>query len=148
MAGDINPIATHHLPSFIAAPGQTDVLLVGIGFFLLAVIFLLGIAFLWLHSLPERMAHHGKKIQFELVAVLCLLALFTHNNLLWGVALLLAMLDLPDLATPLSRISGALERMTGLPVAAGPEPEAVAATADSVATASAEAPATTPRHEG
>ncbi|MFD1794766.1 hypothetical protein FQV27_06215 [Paracoccus aurantiacus] len=111
MAGEINPIATHHIPGFITAPGQTDVFLVGIGIFLLVVIFLLGIAFLWLHSLPERMAHKSQKLQFEVVAVLCLLALFTHNNLLWGIALLLAMIDLPDLATPLGRISDALERM-------------------------------------
>ncbi|MFV0299507.1 MAG: hypothetical protein ACK5IP_01270 [Paracoccus sp. (in: a-proteobacteria)] len=124
MTGDINPLATHHLPSFIAAPGQTDGLLVGIGIFLLVVIFLLGIAFLWLHSLPERMAHHGQKLQFEMVAVLCLLALFTHNNLLWGIALLLAMLDLPDLATPLGRISDALERMVAPRRGAAAEPTA------------------------
>ncbi|TKW65526.1 MAG: hypothetical protein DI616_14080 [Paracoccus denitrificans] len=111
MSGEINPIATHYIPSFITAPGQTDYFLVGIGIFLLIVIFLLGIAFLWLHSLPERMAHKSQKLQFEIVAVLCLIALFTHNNLLWGIALLLAMIDLPDLATPLGRISDALERM-------------------------------------
>ena len=119
----INPIATHHLPGFIAAPGQTDGLLIGVGVFLLVVVFLLGIAFLWLHSLPERMAHHGQKIQFELVAVLCLLALFTHNNLLWGAALILAMIDLPDIATPLSRISSSLERMTRSPRRAEPDRE-------------------------
>ena len=126
MSGEINPLATHHIPSFITAPGQTDGLLVGIGIFLLVVIFLLGIAFLWLHSLPERMAHHGQKIQFELVAVLCLLALFTHNNLLWGAALILAMIDLPDLTTPLTRMSVALERLTGSPRSTDPvtEPDA------------------------
>ncbi|NHF73162.1 hypothetical protein [Paracoccus xiamenensis] len=111
MASEVNPIATHYLPPFITAPGQTDYFLVGIGIFLLILIFLLGIAFLWLHSLPERMAHKSQKLQFEIVAVLCLLALFTHNNLLWGIALLLAMIDLPDIATPLGRISDALERM-------------------------------------
>lgn len=84
MHQEINPIATHYLPSFISAPGQVDGLLVGIGVFLLIVVFLLGVGFLWLHSLPERLAHHGQKLQFEIVAVLCLLALFTHNNLLWG----------------------------------------------------------------
>ncbi|MFV0292824.1 MAG: hypothetical protein ACK5II_06260 [Paracoccus sp. (in: a-proteobacteria)] len=113
MTGDINPLATHYIPSFITAPGETDGLLVGVGIFLLIVVFLLGIAFLWLHSLPERLAHKSQKFQFELVAVLCLLALFTHNNLLWGAALILALIDLPDLATPLGRISNALERMTG-----------------------------------
>lgn len=112
MTGDVNPLAIHHLPSFITAPGQTDWLLVGIGVFLLIIVIILGISFLWLHSLPERMAHKNHKIQFEIVAVLCLLALFTHNNLLWGIALLLAMLDLPDIVSPLDRISASLQRMT------------------------------------
>ena len=126
MTDQINPLATHHLPPFITAPGQSDALLVGIGIFLLVVVFLLGIAFLWLHSLPERLAHHGQKLQFEIVAVLCLLALFTHNNLLWGAALILAMIDLLDLTTPLTRISAALERMTGAPRTAMAEPAPVA----------------------
>lgn len=140
MNAEINPLATHHLPSFIAAPGQSDALLVGIGIFLLAVVFLLGIAFLWLHSLPERVAHKGQKLQFEVVAVLCMLALFTHNNLIWGIALVLAMIDLPDLTTPLRRISDALERM------AGPDAPA-AATTECVAVAEEAAAETTVRAE-
>lgn len=114
MSDEINPLATHFLPSFISGPGQSDTLLVGIGIFLLVVVFLLGIAFLWLHSLPERLAHKGQKLQFELVAVLCMLALFTHNNLLWGIALVLALIDFPDITSPLKRISEALEHMGGL----------------------------------
>lgn len=55
--------------------------------------------------------------------MLCLLALFTHNNLLWGAALILAMIDLPDIATPLSRISHSLERMTRSPRRAEPDRE-------------------------
>jgi len=31
--------------------------------------------------MPERMAHKSQKLQFEIVAVLGLLALFTHNHL-------------------------------------------------------------------
>ncbi|RCW88976.1 hypothetical protein [Paracoccus lutimaris] len=135
MTDQINPLATHHLPPFITAPGQTDGLLVGIGLFLIVVVFLLGIAFLWLHSLPERVAHKGQKLQFEVVAILCLLALFTHNNVLWGAALILAFIDLPDLATPLRRISDTLERLVGggrQPVsAAGPLDPAVEAPQDS-----------------
>lgn len=114
----INPLATQHVPGFISGPGQSDALLIGVGIFLLVVVFCLGISFLWLHSLPERVAHKGQKLQFELVAVLCMMALFTHNNLLWGIALVLAMIDLPDLQTPLRRISDALERMVGPPAPA------------------------------
>ena len=144
---EINPLATRYLPPFVTAPGQLDGLLVGIGIFLLIVVFLLGVAFLWLHSLPERLAHHGQKLQFEIVAVLCLLALFTHNNLLWGAALILAMIDLPDLTTPLTRISVALERMTGTREAATVPDAPASEVAETPAPETAPARATTPAKE-
>ena len=55
-----------------------------------------GLLFLRLHTLPERMAHRGHKLQFEIVAVLGLLALFTHIHLFWVAGLLLALIDIPD----------------------------------------------------
>jgi hypothetical protein len=60
-----------------------------------------------------------KKLQFEIVAVLGLLALFTHNHLFWVIGLFLAMVDLPDFGTPLRRIAGSVEKMAGVP----PEPD-------------------------
>ena len=45
----------------------------------------LGVVFFRLHSLPERLGH--KKLQFEIVAVLCLLSLFTHIHLFWVVCI-------------------------------------------------------------
>jgi hypothetical protein len=63
--------------------------------------------------LPEQMAHRGQKIQFEIVAVLALLALFTHNHAFWIAGLLLALIPLPDFTTPLSSIAGSLERIAG-----------------------------------
>jgi len=50
-------------------------------------------------------------LQFEIVAVLGLLALFTHVHLFWIAALLLAMIDLPDFSTPLRSIAGSVERI-------------------------------------
>lgn len=157
MIENINPLAPHALPSFISAPGETDALLVGIGIFLVVVVFLLGVGFLWLHSLPERMAHKSHKLQFEVVAILCLLSLFTHNNALWGAALLLALVDLPDFGTPLLRIANSLERLAGAPreepvasqappvssvVPTEPAPQSVQPAASRIAPASfAEAPA-------
>jgi len=72
-----NPAAPHHLPGFITAPGETDVLMVIVAVFLLASILAVGNLFLRLHTLPERMAHKSQKLQFEIVAVLGLLALLT-----------------------------------------------------------------------
>jgi hypothetical protein len=52
-------------------------------------------------------------LQFEIVAVLGLLALFTHVHLFWIGALLLAMIDLPDFSTPLRSIAGSVEKIAG-----------------------------------
>lgn len=107
----IHPAAPHHLPFFITAPGTTDVLLLSTGLLLLAAVIAVGVLYFKLHALPEQMAHRGQKIQFELVAVLALLALFTHNHAFWVAGLLLALLPLPDFTTPLTSISSSLERL-------------------------------------
>ena len=119
----IHPSAPHHLPSFITAPGDTDVLMVAVGIFLIVAVLAVGNFYLHLHSLPERMAHKSQKFQFEVVAVLGLLSLFTHNHLYWVIGLFLAMIDLPDFSTPLRRIAGSVEKMAGVP----PEPDAAEA---------------------
>jgi hypothetical protein len=110
----LHPAASHHLPAFITAPGETDVLMVVMAVFLIVAVLLFGSLFLRLHSLPERMAHKAHKIQFEIVAVLCLIALFTHIHLFWVAALLLAMIDIPDFGGSLGRIAGSVEKMAGI----------------------------------
>lgn len=111
----LNPAAgAAHLPAFITPPGGTDVLTWVAAIILLVTVLIAGVAFLNIHSLPERMAHKSQKLQMEIVAVLCLLALFTHIHLFWVAALLLAVIDLPDFGTPLRRIAGAAEKMAGI----------------------------------
>jgi hypothetical protein len=111
----LNPTAPHDLPGFITAPGHTDVLMVVVGIVLLVSVLGVGNLYLRLHSLPERMAHKSQKLQFEIVAVLGLLALFTHIHLFWVIGLLLAMIDLPDFGTPLRSIAGSVEKIAGIP---------------------------------
>jgi len=60
---------------------------------------------------PYTLAHRGQKFQFELVAVLALLALFTHNHLFWVAGLLLALIPFPDIKTPMSSIVGSLDKI-------------------------------------
>jgi hypothetical protein len=117
MAQSLHPAASHHLPFFITAPGETDVLMWLMGIVLVASMLGVGVFFFWLHSLPERMVHH--RVQFDIVAVLCLLSLLTHIHAFWVAALLLALVRFPDLSSidvisPLGRIAGALERATNL----------------------------------
>src|SRR3977135_1124518 len=111
----IHPRATHDLPGFITAPGDTDTLMVVVGVILIGAVLMIGNLYLHLHTLPERMAHKSQKLQFEIVAVLGLLALFTHIHLFWVIGLLLAMVDLPDFGTPLRRIAGSVEKIAGVP---------------------------------
>jgi hypothetical protein len=81
------------------------------GIFLILAVLGVGNLYLRLHSLPERMAHKSQKLQFELVAVLGLISLFTHIHIFWIAGLLLALIDLPDFSTPLSRIAGSVEKI-------------------------------------
>jgi hypothetical protein len=111
VSDQIHPLAPHHLPGFITAPAETDVLMVGMGIFLIFAILAVGNFYLQLHTLPERMAHKSQKLQFEIVAVLGLLALFTHIHLFWIAGLLLALIDLPDFSTPLRSIAGSVEKI-------------------------------------
>lgn len=114
MNAAVNPTAPHHLPSFITAPGGTDYLMVVAAIVLLGAVLGIGLLFLRLHTLPERMAHKTHKIQFEIVAVLGLLALFTHVHAFWVAGLLLALIDLPDIPGMFGRMAGSLEKMAGI----------------------------------
>jgi hypothetical protein len=114
MSVEVNPAATHHLPIFITPPGNTDILMMVTAVFLLVVVVAFGLLFLRLHSLPERMAHRGHKLQFEIVAVLCLIALFTHVHAFWIAALLLALIDFPDIGDWMRRIAGGVERIAAM----------------------------------
>jgi hypothetical protein len=76
----------------------------------------IGVFYFKLHSLPEQMAHRGQKVQFEIVAVLGLLALFTHNHLFWIAGLLLALVPMPDFSTPLASMAQSLGRWRSVPM--------------------------------
>jgi hypothetical protein len=115
----VHPAAPHHLPLFLPSPDGSDPVLLGVGLFLIVAVVAFGLLFLRIHTLPERMAHRGHKLQFEFVAVLGLLALFTHMHIFWVAGLLLALVDLPDFAGPLRRIAGSAEKVAGLPPGEG-----------------------------
>ena len=114
MNGSLHPSAPHHLPGFITAPGETDVFMVVMAALLILAVLSVGLLFLRLHTLPERIAHKNHKLQFEIVAVLGLLALFTHIHAFWVAGLLLALIDIPDFGWPLRRMAGSLEKIAGI----------------------------------
>ena len=112
MEHTLHPAAIHHLPFFITPPGSTDLLFVGVIIFLVGVVVLVGVFYLNLHSLPERIAHHHSKVQLEIVSILCLLALFTHQHIFWIAGILLAMIQIPDWSSPINSIAKSLEKIS------------------------------------
>jgi hypothetical protein len=114
LTASLHPAAPHHLPAFITAPGETDGFMVAMAIVLVVAVLAIGNLFLRLHTLPERMAHKSQKLQFEIVAVLGLLALFTHVHLFWVAGLLLALIDIPNFGGPLNRIAGSAEKIAGI----------------------------------
>jgi hypothetical protein len=132
-----NPVAIHHLPPFVTAPGATDTLLVVMAFVLVGAVLGVGVFFFWLHSLPERLVHNSTKVHLDIVAALALLSLFTHMHIFWVAALLLALVRIPSFAIPdfpglFGRIAAPLEKIANaeppraepaLPSPSKPQPE-------------------------
>ena len=124
----MHPAAPHHLPFFIPGADGSDTLTLVMGIFLIATVFWVGTLYWKLHSLPERMAHKSQKLQFEIVAVLGLISLFTHEHIFWVAGLLLTLVDLPDFGTPMRSIADSVGRIADATPGARPaEPEAQSA---------------------
>lgn len=114
-------MAPHFIPGWMPDPTNGDPFFIGMAVFIVLLCVGLGTLYLRLHALPEQMAHGVGAAQMQIVSVLALLALFTHNNVFWILALLLAGINLPDLLEPLRRMATALERIGATQAAvAGP----------------------------
>jgi multisubunit Na+/H+ antiporter MnhF subunit len=103
-----NPAAPEHIPFYIPGADGSDPLMIFTLLLLLGGTLVIGTIYFRLHALPEQLGHH--KLQWEICAVLALISLFTHEHIYWIIALLLAVVDLPDFSGPLDRIATALER--------------------------------------
>jgi hypothetical protein len=112
MSAQVNPAAVDPIPAFVTAPGESDLVMVAVAIFLILCVIGFGVLFFRLHTLPERIAHKSKKIQFEIVAVLGLISLFTHMHIFWVIGLLLALVDFPDFGGVLNRIATGVEDLS------------------------------------
>ncbi|MCU9846638.1 hypothetical protein OEZ60_01285 [Defluviimonas sp. WL0024] len=129
MSTDLHELAPHHLPPFITAPGSSDFLYNVIVVSLVVIVLLVGNFYFKLHALPEKMAEHANSTQLQLIGVMALLALFTHNHIFWVGALLLAAIQLPNFTEPLNSIAGSLRELSKGAAKNAPEAPAVAADA-------------------
>ncbi|WP_377190429.1 hypothetical protein [Ruegeria meonggei] len=108
---DLHPMATGHIPSYVTQADGSDFLLTFMFIFTVLVIVLIGVGYFTLHSIPEKLAHESNHPQFQLVGILALLALFTHNGLFWVAAVLVAGFQFPDVAAPLRAIADAIRSL-------------------------------------
>ena len=107
----IHPLAPDHIPSYVVQADGSDFLFSFMVVFTVGMILMIGVAYFALHSVPEKMAHKSNHPQFQLVGILALLALFTHNGLFWVAAILIAGFQIPDLAAPLRTIADAIRSL-------------------------------------
>nr|WP_170459317.1 hypothetical protein [Ruegeria arenilitoris] len=121
-------MATGHIPSYVTQADGSDFLFNFMVIFTVGLILLIGVAYFTLHSIPEKMAHENNHPQFQLVGILALLALFTHNGLFWVAAILVAGFQFPDFAAPLRAIADAIRSLapgaSPPPAELDPEPTA------------------------
>ena len=124
MISDKHPLAPEHLPRFIGPADGSDPLFTMVLWLLVILLMTIGVLYLKLHALPERLAHRQSSTQLQFIAVLAVLALFTHNNIFWVAALLLSVVRLPDYLTPIKSIAASLSRLADTSAAStsGPSP--------------------------
>ncbi len=111
MSVEAHPLAPHHLPKFIGGPDGSDPLFTVVLISLVVILMVVGNLYFKLHAIPERMAHKHNNTQLQFITVLAILALFTHNNIFWVAALLLAVVRWPDFSTPINSIAKSLARL-------------------------------------
>jgi hypothetical protein len=113
MSVNLHPLAPEHLPRYIGTADGGDPLFTVVLWLLVILFMVIGNFYLKLHALPERMAHRQNNTQLQAIAVLAILALFTHNNIFWVAALLLGVVRFPDFSTPINSIAESLAKLAG-----------------------------------
>ena len=126
MTAATHPLAPHGLPTFIGGADGSDPLFTAVVFILIAGLMGVAVLYFKLHSIPEHLAQEQNNGQTQLIMVLAILALFTHNNLFWVAALVLALVKFPDFTSPLNSIAQSLRIITKTEQEPKPKPEITA----------------------
>ena len=112
MSDQLHPMAPHHLPAFITAPGETDIWMVVMGIFLVLTVLAVGTSFAAAYVARTDGAQVAEIAVRDRRGAGAAGAVHPHPSVL-GRGLMLALIDLPDLGTPLRRIAGSVEKMAG-----------------------------------
>ena len=111
MASVTHHLAPPQLPPYIGGADGSDPLFTVVT--LILILGFMGVLVLYfkLHSIPEHLAQKQNNTQTQLIMVLAVLALFTHNHLFWVAALVLALVRIPDFISPINSIASSLRSM-------------------------------------
>ena len=96
-----------HIPGYLAG-ADSDPLMIAMTILVILIVLFAGVFYFKLHAIPEHIAHGKNHTQIQLITILTILALFTHNNIFWVAALVLAVVELPDFLAPLKSIAKSL----------------------------------------
>lgn len=107
-------MATGHIPGYLPGADGSDPLFTGVVVGVIVMVLIVGSLYFKLHAIPEHMAHSDNHAQMQVIGILALLALFTHNNIYWVIALLVAAFRMPDFLSPLQSIARSLESLNKL----------------------------------
>jgi len=125
-------MATGHIPGYLPGPDGSDPMFTAMTVITILLVLGIGSLYFKLHAIPEHMAHADNHAQMQVIGILALLALFTHNNIFWVIALLVAAFRMPDFLSPLQSIAASLASLNKrvladeADIAAPPEPDPVA----------------------
>lgn len=108
---DLHHMAHGHVPGYLPGADGSDPLFTVMAVFTIVLIMGIGALYFTLHALPEKMAHTDNHMQFQLIGILSVMALFTHNNLFWVAAIVIAAFRMPDFLTPIQSIAKSLKRL-------------------------------------
>lgn len=98
---------TENVPAYLAG-ADSDPLMVVMAIIIIVLVVVAGALYFKLHAVPEHIAQGKNHTQIQLIAILTILALFTHNNVFWVGALIIAVVELPDFMTPIKSIAKSL----------------------------------------
>ncbi|MGR3616443.1 MAG: hypothetical protein ACU0BB_10405 [Paracoccaceae bacterium] len=110
-SAEIHEMASSHMPGYLPGADGSDPLFTFMAAFTIILVLGLGALYFKLHAIPEKMAHTNNHTQFQLVSILAILALFTHNNMFWVAALGVAAFQMPDFLSPIRSIAESLGEM-------------------------------------
>jgi hypothetical protein len=79
---------------------------------MIIIVLFVGVFYFNLHALPEHFVEGTSAAQIQIIGLLSLLTLFTHNNYFWIGALLLSAATIPDFLSPLRSMARSLKKIS------------------------------------